>query len=67
MVKKATTKKIAVKKTAPVKSARRVIKPWTKIRTEGRDASLFGALFGGFIGDLGQNGVVEAKLRVNFF
>jgi hypothetical protein len=30
LVKKATTKKIAVKKTAPVKSARRVIKPWTK-------------------------------------
>jgi hypothetical protein len=35
MAKKAVTKKTAVKKTAPTKSARRVIKPWTKedIRT----------------------------------
>ena len=30
MAKKAVTKKIAAKKTAPAKSARRVIKPWTK-------------------------------------
>ena len=30
MVKKATTKKIAVKKAIAPKTARRVIKPWTK-------------------------------------
>ncbi|MEJ0050204.1 MAG: hypothetical protein WDN02_03135 [Methylovirgula sp.] len=30
MVKKATTKKTIAKKAAPAKSARRVIKPWTK-------------------------------------
>jgi hypothetical protein len=30
MVKKATTKKIAVKKATAPKTARRVIKPWTK-------------------------------------
>ncbi len=30
MVKKVATKKTAVKKAAPAKSARRVIKPWTK-------------------------------------
>jgi hypothetical protein len=30
MAKKAVTKKIAAKKTAPAKSARRVLKPWTK-------------------------------------
>ncbi len=30
LVKKATTKKTIAKKAAPAKSARRVIKPWTK-------------------------------------
>ena len=30
MAKKTTTKKIATKKATPAKSARRVIKPWTK-------------------------------------
>jgi hypothetical protein len=30
LVKKTTTKKIAAKKATPAKSARRVIRPWTK-------------------------------------
>ncbi len=30
MARKATAKKIVAKKTAPARSARRVIKPWTK-------------------------------------
>ncbi|MGP8231703.1 MAG: hypothetical protein ACLQL2_03435 [Methylovirgula sp.] len=30
MAKKATTRKVATKKAAPAKSARRVLKPWTK-------------------------------------